>query len=158
MGFCNDSTLDLPILDTDYKIHIGSGGIPVELLFPGEYCSLFVGSRPINWSSEKGLSFGTQILKHFSKYGCVTQFLRFSDAEQEFIGHPCLIRMESKTAALKAFESGDMVFDSQVWEVKPAYHIWPEEKKADRVLKLFEFVVHFRRLPVPGLCILKVHL
>lgn len=51
----------------------------------------------------------------------MTQFLRFSDAEQEFIGHPCLIRMESKTAALKAFESGDMVFDSQVWEVKVGF-------------------------------------
>ncbi|VDD91678.1 unnamed protein product [Enterobius vermicularis] len=38
-----ECSLELCVPDTNYKIHIGLGGMPLEVLFPNEFSSIFVG-------------------------------------------------------------------------------------------------------------------
>uniref|UniRef100_A0A915PKQ7 RNA helicase n=1 Tax=Setaria digitata TaxID=48799 RepID=A0A915PKQ7_9BILA len=105
----NDETVDelcrrtreVPIIHADYVLHMSGGGTPLEILMPGEFCSMFVGREYINWA--KDTAYRKKLDEYFGKFGKVTEFLTFDEEYQRKTGHSCLIRMESKEVAKRAF-------------------------------------------------------
>ncbi|VDN06937.1 unnamed protein product [Thelazia callipaeda] len=94
-------TMELPVVDADYLLHIAGDGTPLEILMPGEFCSMFVGNEGIDWA--KSDLFRDKLKNYFSQFGKITDFTTFGEELQKKFGHSCLIRMENKTAALNAF-------------------------------------------------------
>ncbi|KAM3727696.1 ATP-dependent RNA helicase DEAH12, chloroplastic [Dirofilaria immitis] len=94
-------TREVPIMDTDYMLHMSGSGTPLEILMPDEFCSMYVGSGGINWKDDA--AYRMELEEYFGRFGKITEFVTFDEKYQKKIGHSCIIRMESKEAAKRAF-------------------------------------------------------
>nr|CRZ22073.1 Bm6894, isoform b [Brugia malayi] len=94
-------TKEVRIMHADYMLHMSGSGTPLEILMPGEFCSMYVGRDDINWAVD--VAYRTKVEEYFSKFGKITEFVTFYETSQKKTGHSCLIRMENKEAAKRAF-------------------------------------------------------
>ncbi|VDK68756.1 unnamed protein product [Litomosoides sigmodontis] len=94
-------TKEVPIMHADYMLHISGSGTPLEILMPGEFCSMYVGPDVINWTDN--VDYRKRLEEYFSKFGQITEFVTFRQEYQRKTGHSCLIRMENKEVAKRAF-------------------------------------------------------
>uniref|UniRef100_A0A1I8EV87 Helicase n=1 Tax=Wuchereria bancrofti TaxID=6293 RepID=A0A1I8EV87_WUCBA len=94
-------TREVRIMHADYMLHMSGSGTPLEILMPGEFCSMYVGRDDINWAID--VAYRTKVEEYFGKFGKITEFVTFYGANQKKTGHSCLIRMENKEVAKRAF-------------------------------------------------------
>ncbi|OZC09281.1 hypothetical protein X798_03621 [Onchocerca flexuosa] len=94
-------TREVPIIHTDYILHMSGSGVPLEILMPGEFCSMYVGKGDIDWESDA--TYRKRLEEYFGKFGKITEFVTFGNEYQKKIGHSCIIRMENKEVAKRAF-------------------------------------------------------
>ncbi|MCP9265154.1 ATP-dependent RNA helicase DHX8 [Dirofilaria immitis] len=90
----------VPVKDLP-KLHMSGSGTPLEILMPDEFCSMYVGSGGINWKDDA--AYRMELEEYFGRFGKITEFVTFDEKYQKKIGHSCIIRMESKEAAKRAF-------------------------------------------------------
>ncbi|EJD76414.1 ATP-dependent RNA helicase DHX8 [Loa loa] len=94
-------TREVPILHADYVLHMSGGGKPLEILMPGEFCSMYIERSDINWIDDDACK--NKLEEYFGKFGKITEFVTFGEEYQKKTGHSCLIRMENKEVAKRAF-------------------------------------------------------
>ncbi|CAG9537124.1 unnamed protein product [Cercopithifilaria johnstoni] len=94
-------TREVPIAHADYVLHMSGSGTPLEILMPGEFCSMYVGRSVINWAHD--VEHRMRLEEYFGRFGKITEFVTFGENYQKKIGHSCLIRMENKEVANRAF-------------------------------------------------------
>uniref|UniRef100_A0A915ATB3 Helicase C-terminal domain-containing protein n=1 Tax=Parascaris univalens TaxID=6257 RepID=A0A915ATB3_PARUN len=88
------------------SVHIGRGGVPIELVLPGEYCSVYAGKGHdlFDWESNH-VCVRAELYPHFSEYGRVTAVVRFDEETQARLECACLIRFENKAVAGRVVEA-----------------------------------------------------
>ncbi|VBB31249.1 unnamed protein product [Acanthocheilonema viteae] len=94
-------TREVPIMHADYVLRMSGSGTPVEILMPGEFCSMYVGRSVTNWADD--VAYRMRLEQYFSKFGKITEFVTFDEEYQKKTGHSCLISMENKEVAKRAF-------------------------------------------------------
>uniref|UniRef100_A0A158Q7L9 Helicase C-terminal domain-containing protein n=1 Tax=Elaeophora elaphi TaxID=1147741 RepID=A0A158Q7L9_9BILA len=95
------SCLAISSLPYGYVLHISGSGTPVEILMPGEFCSMYLRGSVINWADD--VTYRMRLEEFFTKFGKITDFVTFGEHYQEKTGYSCLIRMENKEVAKRAY-------------------------------------------------------
>uniref|UniRef100_A0A9J2QAM8 RBR-type E3 ubiquitin transferase n=1 Tax=Ascaris lumbricoides TaxID=6252 RepID=A0A9J2QAM8_ASCLU len=118
------------------QVHIGRGGVPIELVLPGEYCSIYAGKGHglFDWKSNHDF-LKEELYPHFSQYGRVTAVVRFDEETQARLGCACLIRFENKAIAQRVIEAH--VGDAN-WGVSIAFYNVDEGITSE---KLYDMIV-----------------
>ncbi|VDD85089.1 unnamed protein product [Enterobius vermicularis] len=93
------NTFEIDVPNTNYKIHFGSGFTPLEVLFPGDFCSLSIGNLPVSWESQTEFpeSFDSKLVSLGA-----TNIVRYSPTLKKLFDASGLIRFGSKEAASAA--------------------------------------------------------
>uniref|UniRef100_F1KPR8 RNA helicase n=1 Tax=Ascaris suum TaxID=6253 RepID=F1KPR8_ASCSU len=106
VDYLKNETYEFPVANADYRVHIGRGGVPIELVLPGEYCSIYAGKGHglFDWKSNHDF-LKEELYPHFSQYGRVTAVVRFDEETQARLGCACLIRFENKAIAQRVIEA-----------------------------------------------------
>ncbi|KHN77397.1 putative pre-mRNA-splicing factor ATP-dependent RNA helicase [Toxocara canis] len=121
VNYLKTETYEFPVSNADYRIHIGPGGVPKELILPDEYCSVFAGKSCGYFRWEDNQDFlTTELYPHFHQYGQVTAVVRFDKDMQARTECACLIRFESKTVAQKVVQAHA---DDNDWGVSAASNV-----------------------------------
>uniref|UniRef100_A0A915AVU1 Helicase C-terminal domain-containing protein n=1 Tax=Parascaris univalens TaxID=6257 RepID=A0A915AVU1_PARUN len=68
VDYLEDETYEFPVANADCRVHIGRGGVPIELVLPGEYCSVYAGKGHdlFDWESNH-VCVRAELYPHFSE-------------------------------------------------------------------------------------------